>query len=362
MAKIGAFVPVGEEQNVENQLADEKTKSRVSGGRKKSSGGGGKSKLGRGRGGGVRRNAGRGMQMAGASGQIASKAVELAGKGAQIAGKGTEKAGQGMVKAGSKLSTTGIGAIVGVPLAAVGGVAIGAGKGAEVAGKGAEKAGQMGGKASKGLKDKGKGLKQSGQNAGGNPLNLIKGDKKNAGDGFSVMGLAGGIAKKAAGNSPLTSGILGGVLGMVGKMIKKIVGFGSKNLLRLAWILIPFTLGLSVAYIIFHGFASCIFGRKMFCRLGEEWPGGGMAASLSGGIAGLSGSGNLSKLSKEISSSMLGLVEWLIVAIIAILVASFWLLLWVIFLVITETLAAAWGFLSNISNILYNGFLSLFNF
>jgi len=59
---------------------------------------------------------------------------------------------------------------------------------------------------------------------------------------------------------------------------------------------------------------------------------------------------------------MLGLVEWLIVAIIAILVASFWLLLWVIFLVITETLAAALGFLSNISNILYNGFLSLFNF
>lgn len=71
--------------------------------------------------------------------QVAKRAtattLRTTGAGMQVAGKGMKHAGKASVKAGTRLTATGIGAIVGVPLIAIGGAATGAGFGMNAAGK-----------------------------------------------------------------------------------------------------------------------------------------------------------------------------------------------------------------------------------
>lgn len=114
--------------------------------------------------GNVTQVAGKGTQAVGKGMQVAGKGTEIAGKGAQAAGKGVDAAGDAALNAGKALSSTGLGAIAGVPLAAVGAVGKVAGKGTETAGKGAEKTGQKINEAGKKVDDAGKKIENQGKN------------------------------------------------------------------------------------------------------------------------------------------------------------------------------------------------------
>ncbi len=74
--------------------------------------------------------------------RVGGAAMQASGLTAQMAGKGMKGAGKTSVRAGARLSATGIGAIVGVPLMAVGGLAQGTGVVVDAAGKQMSKAGR----------------------------------------------------------------------------------------------------------------------------------------------------------------------------------------------------------------------------
>lgn len=380
---VDAFVPVEEEPEVERQLADRKVQDRTKasrnlsntsvnplgkltdrfGNRTKSNGGGGKiPKMRRSSGGGgkVRKSVGTGAQLAGAGGQVAGKGVEMAGKGMKIAGKGVRQGGMAVMKAGTSLSGTGIGAIAGIPMIIAGGAMVGAGYGMQGAGTGLEAAGKAGGQAAKGVKEKGRAMKQGG-GAGGLNIPGIGGAKTDKGDGFNLVGAAAGMANKATGGSPLSGGMAGAAVMAAVNFLKKIVGFGSKNLLRVAWILVPVTLGASLIYIIFHGIASYFLGRRMFCRLGEEWGMGNIAsapasmlAAGAGGAAGMAGAGSIGNLISAAPRAGKEMGEWMIVAILTCLAAAIWFMIIAIFIavaqgimVVVNAISSAWNYIAN---------------
>jgi len=110
--------------------------------------------------------------------QGAAKGTEAAAKGAQVASKGigavseaTGAASKGVMSAGQALSSTGLGAIVGVPLMALGGAgsAASAGgkaaaKGGEAAAKGVEKGAKAAGEGAKKVKEGAKKVKEGAKN------------------------------------------------------------------------------------------------------------------------------------------------------------------------------------------------------
>ncbi|MFH0840580.1 MAG: hypothetical protein V1865_01155 [bacterium] len=391
MAYIDAFVPVEEEEDIERQLADQKSQDKAKAnkslsktsvnpmGRLTGSEGsetenesedkGKRSKVRRSGGGGkIRKGAGTGIQAAGAGAQVASKAIEMTGKGMQVAGKGAQKGGKAMIRAGAKLSTSGVGAIAGVPLMIAGGAAIGAGAGAQGLGKGMEVGGRSAGKASKKVKDKGRNIKRKGGIGGSSKLNIPgMGGKTDKGDGFNLVGAAASAANRAVGGTPLTRGLVGSALMAAINMFKKVVGFGSKNILRFAWVLVPFTLGLSLIYIVFHGIASHFVGRRMFCRLGEEWgvtkaltaPSSVISKSI-GGTASMAGAGSIGNIISAAPRAGIEMSEWMIVAILVCLAAGFWLVLFVIFTAVAEGIVSAINFISSAYNYIANNFAKLF--
>ena len=78
----------------------------------------------------------------GASRQIAGNTVRAAGVGMQAVGKASKAAGRASTRVGASLSSTGVGAVVGVPLMAFGGAATVGGTGMDVAGKRVSQAGR----------------------------------------------------------------------------------------------------------------------------------------------------------------------------------------------------------------------------
>lgn len=124
---------------------------------------------------------GTGMQAAGKTAKVAGTGVEYAGKAAKYAGKGLSSAGNAMTQAGSSLSSTGIGAIAGVPLAALGALTTGAGKVAEVGGTAAEQAGKATKQAGKKIDETGKNIKNTAKKSNkiNNKTINISGDPNN---------------------------------------------------------------------------------------------------------------------------------------------------------------------------------------
>lgn len=94
-----------------------------------------------------------GVRNAKVTGRIAKKAggvaMQVSGTTMRYAGKATRAAGRGATQAGARLSATGIGAVVGVPLIAVGGAAQGAGFGMEAGGRLINRAGKRAGQTKK---------------------------------------------------------------------------------------------------------------------------------------------------------------------------------------------------------------------
>ncbi len=81
------------------------------------------------------------VKSVGTAAQVTGVATQGAGVAVQGTGKVVSVTGRGMTRAGAALSSTGVGAIVGVPLTATGAVAMGAGRGLEAGGKGIKKSG-----------------------------------------------------------------------------------------------------------------------------------------------------------------------------------------------------------------------------
>lgn len=106
---------------------------------------------------------GAGIEATGKGMQVAGKSIEAVGKGVEVVGKAANKGGQSTIEAGAELSSTGIGAIVGVPMIAAGAVLSGAGTVAEVTGKGAQATGKAVDKTGKAVDEAGKKVKQTGK-------------------------------------------------------------------------------------------------------------------------------------------------------------------------------------------------------
>ena len=78
----------------------------------------------------------------GAATRTSGRAIQTTGKGMQAAGAAADVAGTGMMRAGAALSGTGLGAVVGVPLAALGGATKAGGRATHLAGKQASRQGK----------------------------------------------------------------------------------------------------------------------------------------------------------------------------------------------------------------------------
>jgi hypothetical protein len=140
-----------------------------------------------------------------------------------------------------------------------------------------------------------------------------KEDKKKLKDKSLMGGIAGGMAGKAE-----DYGMLGKVGQKFSNLAQKAIGLGTRFLLYAAWALLLPTLGLSLAYIIAHGILSYVFGRKIFCRLGEEW-----AFVIK--IAAIIGTGGAAvAAASNAPTGAFGFVEWIVVAILACVVGALW--------------------------------------
>jgi len=139
-------------------------------------------------------------------------------KGAgKLVGKGGRTAGMGMMKTGAAMSSTGLGAIAGVPLAALGALTYGAGTAGEVAGRAGGAALKGAGTATKAAagaigKTAEYGTKLAGQ--------TIQTGSKVAGGATKLAGKAAGAAVHGAG--ALGSMAAGKTVSLGGKAIKKV--------------------------------------------------------------------------------------------------------------------------------------------
>lgn len=272
----------------------------------------------------VAETGGQAAQATGKGMQAAGTGMQVAGKGVQLAGKGVQAAGSGISAAGGALSSTGVGAIVGVPLQALGGGTKVAGKGVEVAGKGVEAAGKGVNKAGKAVDRAGSAARQAGQGArqqGGWKENLMRArqlalrrpqqrpggppklmppipgmpqQQKQQQGGKQGGGMVPGMpslremtqqAKNEKGANPLEGGkgALGAGLEKIAQATK-MVGIG---VVRAMWSAIFISFGHSIwviNWVFFIGFATrLVFQKSFFPEMGEEWlppiPTGGSKAA-----------------------------------------------------------------------------------
>lgn len=167
---------------------------------------------------------GRATEATGAAVQVGGKATEVAGVGMQAAGKGLDAAGKGLdaggnalIEAGTSLSGTGYGAIAGVPMMVLGGLASGAGKVSQVGGKGLDAAGKGTQNAGKAMNKTGEGIRRTGHNIAEQGKNV-----KNEGKQISDAGKQIKSAPKGLGLPGLGGNAKGGIDGIVkGGFIQK---------------------------------------------------------------------------------------------------------------------------------------------
>ncbi len=200
-----------------------------------------------------------GGQIAGRTTQAAAKGVEIAAKGTEAVSRGVRRGGQSLTRAGAELSSTGVGAIAGVPMMIAGGAmaaggAVGEGlsKGAQKSAQGANKFGARVAEGSKEMKQGLKGASALEELGNESPTNILKRE-------FAKT-------KKAAKDA-----IEGNVTKAVGDLGGEAVSFALARALSLAWeFLIP-TFGLSLIWINIHFVARYIFHSDKFCAFGDEW-------------------------------------------------------------------------------------------
>ena len=214
---------------------------------------------------------------AGKTAQGVGKAGEFAAEGAEQLSKGAKQAGKGMMQAGSRLSSTGYGAIAGVPTAIAGGALYGAGEAGELA--------------SKGGKAVARGV-QKGGNALSNISSRISSKSSTLGSIAESAETATELAKATTSPTQLTQlafkreiqqakqAALQAATGDVGAAIDTVANTTTGAILKWSWIIAIPTFGLSLLYIAFHFVARYIYGSQRFCRFGEEW---GLKVPMLGG-------------------------------------------------------------------------------
>ena len=134
------------------------------------------------------KTAGKGVEMGGKAAEMGGKAAEAGGKVMKAGGQAVRQGGQAAVKAGAELSSTGLGAIAGVPLMAIGGLGVGAGAGMEAGGAAAQAGGKAAQAAGKAAQQAGQAAQKAGANVQkvGEQMTSVGGQIKN------LKGMAGG--------------------------------------------------------------------------------------------------------------------------------------------------------------------------
>ena len=271
------------------------------------------------------RAAGTATQASGRAVQAGGAVTQYGGKAVKVGGRVLGRGGQALSKAGASLSETGVGAIIGVPLAAIGAGATGLSKGMEVMGGVAEKGGQEARQAGQRVSKVGSDIKQRARQAedlGNSRINTLRSQK--AGKRRQGRSLAGNLA----GNMGVSDTMEGAI-----HALSAPVRLATDWALRASWLNIIDSFGLTLIYINIHVFFRFILGTDFFCKLGDEW--------ASGSLTNLAGEG----LEKEVmqkdvakAGAATGVVEALLLMVVDLILLTFIAVFWAVFILIVGAL------------------------
>jgi len=170
--------------------------------------------------------------------------------------KGVKQGGQAMTRAGAELSSTGLGAIAGVPMMVAGGTMVAGGAIGEATSKGVEKGAKATGKMGKRVAETSKKAKSG--------LKEAKGAGLGDSTGMPYMDLARKLRMEKQ------KALQGNVAGVVTDTMNTAAQMLSAKALTWAWFALIPTFGLSLIYIDIHMIARMMKSEK-FCKIGTEW-------------------------------------------------------------------------------------------
>jgi len=244
---------------------------------------------------------GRSAQTAGLGVQAGAKAMKYGARGTEALGRGINKSGQSITRAGARLSETGLGAVVGVPLGAIGAGVSGAGLATEATGRGMAQAGALADRSGRNLRQLGSEISSTGKS---DPTQ----DQSNNQSSRPVSFKAAKHGAKPwrdrlrrAVKEPEHSGLA-----------SQAFRLGTDNLLRQSWINLFSSWGLTLIWIHCHILLRFVIGTDYFCKLGHEWASWKPGNSLSGAMA----EGEAMKAMVDQAGDRIGLLELMAVVLI----------------------------------------------
>lgn len=224
----------------------------------------------------------RALNLAGNTAKTGGTVAQYGGKVGGSISRGMTKGGESMMEAGGEMSSTGLGAIVGVPLAVVGAGVAGVGTAGQGVSKGAERSGQV--------------MRQTGNRMNQLPLRPEKTHQPND-DARSALG---SLRHRARQYMPST--VAKGEMALIGAFSAP-TKMATTELLSLAWINFLDNYIFSWIYINLHVLGRLTIGSDFFCKLGHEW---------SGSIPGTSSLAETNKVTKKLNEFIgdnIGLIE-----------------------------------------------------
>jgi hypothetical protein len=286
----------------------------------------------------------RALNMAETTAKVGGRAMQAEGAIAETMGKvgkpiarGTQKGGESMVEAGGELSTTGVGAIAGVPLIILGTGVTGVGVVGQGLAEGAEKQGQaarqFGGQVVRGADNLKKSRSSFGgrRQSGGLTSSFGGRRRKYEEDTRSVLGSMRHRARQNM--SPAMAKAEQGVVYLMGAPVR----MATSEALKQSWIHLISSWGATSIYINLHAFGRLTVGSDWFCKLGHEWGGG--IAKASPASAGQAGQEIMKKVGDRIGiveSMGLGVLDLIILIAMFIIVAIISLIYYAISFPATE--------------------------
>lgn len=280
----------------------------------------------------------RDLNMTQATAKVGGRALQAEGAVAETMGKigkpiarGTQKGGESMMEAGGEITSTGVGAPLGLLVAGAGAVVTGMGMAGQGLAEGAEKQGQAarrtGGQVVRTADDFKKSKSSfGGRRRSGGLMSSFGGRRsKHEEDTRSVLG---SMRHRARQNMPAPlARAEASAMHAIGAPVRMATG----ELLKQSWLNLISSWGLTLIYINSHVMMRLIAGSDFFCKLGHEWTGGAGGLSLAG-----AGGGNLpqKQLLKQ-AADKIGLLELglLLLADFIVAAAVLVVLIFIIFIV-----------------------------
>jgi hypothetical protein len=194
----------------------------------------------------------RALNLAGNTAKAGGTVAQYGGKAGGSFSRGMTKGGESMMEAGGEMSSTGLGAIVGVPLAVVGAGVAGIGTVGQGISKGAERGGQA--------------MRQTGNRMNQLPLRPEKQHQSNDG----TKSVLGSLRHRARQYMP--SAVAKGEMALVGAFSVP-AKMATSEALATAWINFLDNYIFSFIYINLHVLGRLTLGTDFFGKLGHEWAG-----------------------------------------------------------------------------------------